>query len=310
MKKIYKILIIIVFVFLFFYLNQFFHIYNKSVEYLGNRIFLSLYNYNQQDYSRANKNKNLLKITNLTPKVIEPGILNVQHHSLSFNNTNLSSKDIIDLTNHFRKEDGGLNPLKENPKLDFTAEEKLKDMFTKQYFQHISPTGIGVVNLVRQVSYGYIIIGENLALGNFKDDKTLVDAWMASPEHRANILNKNYSETGVAVGKGFYKGENVWIAVQHFGLPRNVCPTINKILGGIVATNEQEIKTMKNNFSIRLKKISEEVVYEGLTINEQIKKYNSLALVYNQLIINTKKDIDQYNKQVESFNSCMHFYLK
>jgi len=111
---------------------------------------------------------------------------------------------------------------------------QLDDIFEKQYFAHISPEGLGPSDLAEKSGYEYIMIAENLALGNFKDDNTLVNAWMDSPGHRANILNNRYTEIGVAVGKGFFSESNennkeeiateVWIAVQEFGLPLSSCP--------------------------------------------------------------------------------------
>jgi uncharacterized protein YkwD len=82
-----------------------------------------------------------------------------------------------------------LPALKENLKLTQAAQLKVKDMFDKQYFEHISPQGVGPAGLAETVGYDYIAIGENLALGNFKDDQALVEAWMNSPGHRANILS-------------------------------------------------------------------------------------------------------------------------
>jgi uncharacterized protein YkwD len=48
---------------------------------------------------------------------------------------------------------------------------------------------VGVGDLSKEVGYGYILIGENLALGNFKDEESWWKAWMDSPGHRANIFN-------------------------------------------------------------------------------------------------------------------------
>src|SRR3989344_4089272 len=87
----------------------------------------------------------------------------------------------------------GLPPLVENSKLDTAARAKVADMFELQYFEHVSPTGRNVSNLVKDVQYEFIAVGENLALGNYKDDQDLVTAWMNSPGHRANILNSRYT---------------------------------------------------------------------------------------------------------------------
>jgi uncharacterized protein YkwD len=119
------------------------------------------------------------------------------------NNTTaqLDAEGVIALTNQERR-NGGVGKLTANTKLTKAAEMKLKDMFDRQYFEHISPDGKGPSYLAQKAGYEYIVIGENLALGNFKNDAALVQAWMDSPGHRENILNYRYSEIGVAVGQG------------------------------------------------------------------------------------------------------------
>ena len=59
--------------------------------------------------------------------------------------------------------------------------------------------------MAKKAGYEYISVGENLAMGNFKNDGDLVEAWMNSPGHRANILSFKYKELGVAVIKANMK---------------------------------------------------------------------------------------------------------
>lgn len=245
--------------------------------------------------------------SDIKTNVEAPGALVVKEEYLTYDtkNINLQSKNIIEITNKYRKENGDLTALKENSKLDFSAEKKLQDMFMKQYFEHASPEGVGVGDLGTQVSYDYIIIGENLALGNFKDDKALVDAWMNSPGHRANILNKRYTEIGVAVGHGMYNGKSVWMSVQHFALPKSACPSIDEVLRGVIDLDQKNIKTMEADLSERRLKIDSGVVSEGMTTNSQIDKYNILVSDYNKLIASIKEKINKYNEQVRSFNECI-----
>src|SRR3989338_8052144 len=79
----------------------------------------------------------------------------------------LTEPGVINWTNAQRKDNGNLPPLKENLILNAAAEAKLKDMFKNQYFEHVSPAGIGPGELVESAGYEYIASGENLALGNF-----------------------------------------------------------------------------------------------------------------------------------------------
>lgn len=240
----------------------------------------------------------------LPAKINMPGALRVVDNLIN-SKINLSKDNIINFTNKYRKENGNLAVLKENHKLNLSAQEKLQDMFTEQYFDHISPRGVGIGDLGDQVGYEYLLIGENLAMGNFKDDLALVDAWMASPGHRENILNKNYTEIGIAVAKGRFEGRDIWMAVQHFGTPLETCSVVDSVLQGLISINQKKIKIIEEDISIRIDKINRGILYEGKTQKEQISIYNSLINSYNNLINETKEKINIYNQQVKSFNDCL-----
>jgi len=108
----------------------------------------------------------------------------------------LTVAGILTETNRHRAE-FNLKPLTLNPALSNVADVKAADLFSQQYFEHVSPDGIGVADLVAQVDYDYLLVGENLALGNFESDADLVQAWMDSPGHRANILKAGFTEVGL-----------------------------------------------------------------------------------------------------------------
>ncbi|MBI2506980.1 MAG: CAP domain-containing protein, partial [Candidatus Colwellbacteria bacterium] len=120
----------------------------------------------------------------------------------------------IILETNLQRQQNGSGFLAENSTLDATAAEKANDMCAKQYFAHVSPSGIGAAELADSFGYDYISIGENLALGPFASDAALVEAWMGSPGHRANILNSRFTEIGVGVTKCIFEGSSVWLAVQ------------------------------------------------------------------------------------------------
>ncbi len=242
-----------------------------------------------------------------TSKTVEtPGVLRAAGQFLGLNSSaKLTAEGVIALTNQQRHDNGNLPALKENVTLDATAHIKLEDMFSKQYFEHVSPSGVGVQNLADQEGYEYIIIGENLALGNFKDNAALVAAWMASPGHRANILNSKYVDIGVAVGQGTFNGEQTWLAVQHFGLPKSTCPSIDEVLHGVIDANQSQINTMSADMAVRRQQIDSGAVYDGMSTNEQIAAYNALIEQYNTLVNDTKSKINTYNAEVTAFNACI-----
>ena len=273
---------------------------NEIISWVGNT-----YSSLNSDVKAPNTNPFKEKIkTEIQNKVDLPGALRVVDNIVN-GNIKLSNEGVITYTNQYRKENGNLPELTENKTLDLSAEKKLKDMFAKQYFEHVSPSGVDISKLGDEVGYEYILIGENLALGNFKDDKALVDAWMASPGHRANILNKHYTEIGVAVGKGVFEGRNVWMAVQHFGAPSNLCPSIDQNLLEDINLDNATIQKMEDDLTLRKAKIDKKGVYEGSTYIEQVNQYNNLINIYNNLINDTKGKINNYNAQINEFNSCV-----
>ncbi len=152
----------------------------------------------------------------------------------------LTKSGTINWTNSQRA-DNGLLALIENKNLDQGALAKAQDMFKKQYFAHESPTGAGPAEVAKAADYSFLVIGENLALGNFANDQELVQAWMDSPGHRANILNSKYKEIGVAVVQGIYEGRTTWIAVQEFGLSTTACPQINQGIKNSIDVYQKQI---------------------------------------------------------------------
>lgn len=275
-------------------------VYKGAVSYISSKINLPTNLSKESIIIKAEEISRTFRSTNT------PGALEVKDGLASnASKVNLSVKEVIDWTNKNRFSNGSMPPLKENPKLNLAAQIKIDDMFQRQYFEHLSPDGVGVSDLGNKVSYQYIIIGENLALGNFQDEQALLDAWMASPGHRANILNKSYTEIGVAVGRGTFNGRETWLAVQHFGLPRSACPSIDEVLHGVIDINQKSIRTMEQDLESRRNQIDSGGVYEGKTTNEQINDYNSLVAKYNQLILELKQKISDYNASVRAFNDCL-----
>jgi uncharacterized protein YkwD len=103
-----------------------------------------------------------------------------------------------------------------NEKLMKVAQDKLNDMIANKYFAHTSPTGVNPWFWYQRENYDYHFAGENLAI-NFTSVESEQEAWMASPTHRKNILDSNYQEIGVAVGKQESDGQVSLVAVQEFG---------------------------------------------------------------------------------------------
>ena len=133
-----------------------------------------------------------------------------------------SSDQIIALTNNKRSQNG-LGALSTNSQLSQAASEKSGDMYAADYWAHNSPQGKTPWNFISAAGYRYLYAGENLAR-DFSDAQSVVEAWMASPSHRSNLLDNNFKEIGVAVASGDLQGREVVLVVQMFGTPISQIP--------------------------------------------------------------------------------------
>lgn len=130
---------------------------------------------------------------------------------------NIATSVLVDLTNENRAEYN--QPLlTRNATLDAAATLKATDMVTEGYFAHESPKGVTPWHWFNVVGYKFLYAGENLAV-NFTESRDVDQAWMDSPTHRANLLNVNFREIGMAVMEGVYKGNDTIFVVQMFGTP-------------------------------------------------------------------------------------------
>jgi len=128
----------------------------------------------------------------------------------------ITAQDLLSLINEQRIKNG-VPPLIDNPKLDEVSYLKGQDMVSNNYFAHYSPQGNSPWYWFDQAGYYYQYAGENLAI-DFTDAKTAVDAWMNSLSHRENILNKHYTETGIAIIQAkTQENKDRIILVQTFG---------------------------------------------------------------------------------------------
>lgn len=138
--------------------------------------------------------------------------------------------EVVSLTN-LERGFNNLATLKENPHLDAAAQKKAEDMAAKGYFAHTGPDGKEPWAWINEANYAYAYAGENLAV-RFNNSEDVVRAWMASPTHRANIIKPQYTEIGVGVAEGTYKGAPATFVVQYFGRPT--------FIPAVVGTNAAE----------------------------------------------------------------------
>jgi uncharacterized protein YkwD len=140
---------------------------------------------------------------------------------------------VVQLTNAERA-NLGESSLRRNSTLDKAAQMKAQHMANNEYFSHYAPDGTSPWYWFDKSGYTYAHAGENLAI-HFTDSDEVVEAWMNSPTHRANIVGSQYTEIGVGTAKGKFDGYDTVYVVQLFGTPA-VAPVVKTVPVVVEAT--------------------------------------------------------------------------
>lgn len=219
----------------------------------------------------------------------------------------ISATSIIAATNAER-EKNGLSKLTFSSILSKSAQVKADDMLAHHYFEHVSPNGTTLNDLVKDAGYTFLAIGENLAYGNFTTSVGVVRAWMNSPGHRANILSPNYSEIGIGIVHGMYNGSYVWMLVQHFGSQASLCPEVDQTLKLQVQSSEVELKDLEATLAQKREVIDQTSSF-AFNYDTLINEYNALIVTYNDGVAKVKEKIALYNSSVNNYNLCLKNYV-
>ncbi len=124
---------------------------------------------------------------------------NDDNNSSNINGFSKEQLEVLNLVNKERKANG-LKPLTLNKELSNVANIKSRDMIEKGYFDHTSPTYGSPFDMMKKFNISYNTAGENIAMGQ-KTPSEVMNSWMNSSGHRANILNSTYTELGVGIQK-------------------------------------------------------------------------------------------------------------
>lgn len=125
----------------------------------------------------------------------------VEKPSTTQNNTTVSSSNltyeqkVVELVN-IERQKAGLQTLKMDSAISNVARTKSKDMAVNNYFAHQSPTYGSAGDMLKKFGISWSAWGENIAAGQ-QTPEIVVNAWMNSPGHRANILSSNFNKIGV-----------------------------------------------------------------------------------------------------------------
>jgi len=204
----------------------------------------------------------------------------------------ITPNSVLKLINQERAKQG-LSVLKENSQLMKVAHDKLNDMIKNNYFAHTSPQGVTPWSWYEKDGYNYQYAGENLAI-NFLTAENQNKAWMKSPDHRKNILNPHYLETGIAVGVGKIDGQSSIITVEEFGSligavanvttekkvsgekKANLIQKENKIVPQVVSIKDTVLKKINNPLQAKTERENHLSWWEGFTQSYQA---NEVAIV-------------------------------
>lgn len=127
------------------------------------------------------------------------------------------------------RERHGEPPLRDNSHIEAAAQRHTEDMAFGDYFEHVGPRGDTPLQRLRASGYVYshrigFEVGENIAWGtqSLATPEAIVNAWVHSPEHLANILNARYRDTAIGVSPhpptSLAHGQAGAIYTQDFGV--------------------------------------------------------------------------------------------
>ncbi len=164
--------------------------------------------------------------------------------------SSITAGDVLAQTNQEREKQG-LQTLTINTRLNEAAIAKAQHMLEQQYWAHTSPDGTQPWKFFKQVGYKYSVAGENLAR-DFGTSGDMMQAWMNSPTHKANIVSPKYKEIGIAVVDGTLLGTETTLVVQLFGsapqapaqITKAAPPQELKVVAEKLATSNPEPETL------------------------------------------------------------------
>lgn len=114
------------------------------------------------------------------------------------------------------RRDNNVTPLYYNTKLERSACYKADEILTNNNWAHDNADGTKTWVWFAKAGYEYEHSGENLAMGSYSVDG-MVQAWLDSPAHRANILDTDFTEHGLCQKQGKLDGKATTVTVHHLG---------------------------------------------------------------------------------------------
>lgn len=211
-------------------------------------------------------------------KVSFPSVLGIK--------ADISSEELLLLTNKERQ-NAGAGSLIFNDRLAQAAIKKAQDMFDYNYWAHNSPTGKTPWVFIKSSGYQYVYAGENLARG-FTTPEDVIKAWMASPDHKSNMLSSNYEDVGFAVKLGKLNGEETVLVVEEFGnLHMPIAKSkIQEIAAGNAGAPQKNVQAVHKQPFISTSALSSNIYYAFVIV--------FIAVLLLDMIIVEKKKVMRF----------------
>ncbi len=211
------------------------------------------------------------------------------------NNDSISVSNLLQLHNDYRSSEG-LSQLKLNFSLSQSAQQKAEAMIASDCWSHYCPDGKSPWDYFNDNNYDYILAGENLAEG-FYSVNEIMDAWLESPSHKANIIKNGFNEIGFGVAYGNFQGrDNNVVVTVHFGSrPSQVDVEVvdgqitikNPINGSVISSNSIEI----NGEAIGVNDVfvyNNDVFQGNASVNEGIFTFKISNLAQGNQVVNVE----------------------
>lgn len=215
---------------------------------------------------------------------------------LGFSST-ITIDQVVVQTNEQRSAQG-LKPLSLDSRLSAAALAKAQDMLDNQYWSHTSPDGKQPWDFMKAANYSYRVAGENLAR-DFRHTHDMIAAWMASPTHKANVINSQYEQIGVAVVNGKLEGFDTTLVVQMFGTPPTQTAAVSDTSAQSSSGSEVQAVQTDSQTEPQTQPPTQEPPAEPTDTSEQTLESDSVILEIESTDVEATDAalIDQYSTQ-------------
>lgn len=191
--------------------------------------------------------------------------------------TNINRQGLLDATNEQRQA-AGSKDLSLSQRLSDAAQKKAEDMNNRNYWSHQTPEGEEPWRFISQTGYSFQSAGENLAYG-FSTNQDVINGWLQSPAHRANLLSRHFSEVGFGIidSSNFDNRGPSTIVVAIYASPQPISATTNTdpnyTLGSHMTINKAQLLAGSGWVSYLIGfGIGAAIAYLGIAHGKQIRK--------------------------------------